>query len=150
MKKHSKFEKSQDSIGFTFWQTHMLWSRQVKKVLTPFKLSHTQFVILSVISYLGDEKTEVSQVDVSEMSQIDTMTISTSIKTLLKNGYLHREKSQHDTRAYKLYLSDLGEEALKKSLVAIEAIDQAFFYESGIEVSSFLGMLHELNGQTDA
>lgn len=42
----SKYSDSQESIGFVFWQTHMLWNREIKKVLTPLRLTH----ILNLLS----------------------------------------------------------------------------------------------------
>lgn len=150
MKEISKFETSQESVGFLFWQTHMLWSREIKKVLTPFKLSHTQFVILAVINYLTTSKEEVSQVDISELSNIDVMTISTSLKALTKNGYVIKDRSLKDARAYVLKLSDSGESILKESIKVVEAVDALFFNLPEDEFKQFSTSLEVLKGTSHA
>lgn len=150
MKEISKFETSQESVGFLFWQTHMLWSREIKKVLTPFKLSHTQFVILAVINYLTISKEEVSQVDISELSNIDVMTISTSLKALTKNGYVIKDRSLKDARAYVLKLSDSGKSILKESIKVVEAVDALFFNLPEDEFKQFSTSLEVLKGTSHA
>lgn len=150
MKEISKFETSQESVGFLFWQTHMLWSREIKKVLTPFKLSHTQFVILAVINYLTISKEDVSQVDISELSNIDVMTISTSLKALTKNGYVIKDRSLKDARAYVLKLSDSGKSILKESIKAVEAVDALFFNLPEDEFKQFSTSLEVLKGTSHA
>lgn len=150
MNQYSKFDESHESIGFVFWQTHMLWSRQIKKALSPYKLTHTQFVILSVVGYLSQQQAEVNQVDISEASKIDTMTISTSIKTLIKNGYLIRQKSAKDSRAYQLELTQEGHVVLSESMKIVEAVDTHFFETREKESTDLGDQLLKLIRDNDA
>lgn len=146
----SKYSDSQESIGFVFWQTHMLWNREIKKVLTPLRLTHTQFVILSVINYLNESMEEVSQVDVSELSKIDVMTISTSLKTLLKNDYIVRERSTNDSRAYILSLSSKGSDVLGKAMIIVEKVDSEFFKKTDISSKDLLTIFKDLSSDDHA
>lgn len=146
----SKYSDSQESIGFVFWQTHMLWNREIKKVLTPLRLTHTQFVILSVINYLNESMEEVSQVDISELSKIDVMTISTSLKTLLKNDYIVRERSTNDSRAYILSLSSKGSDVLGKAMIIVEKVDSEFFKKTDISSKELLTIFKNLSSDDHA
>ncbi|MDR2279005.1 MAG: MarR family winged helix-turn-helix transcriptional regulator [Vagococcus sp.] len=146
----SKYSDSQESIGFVFWQTHMLWNREIKKVLTPLRLTHTQFVILSVINYLNESMEEVSQVDISELSKIDVMTISTSLKTLLKNDYIVRERSTNDSRAYILSLSSKGSDVLGKAMIIVEKVDSEFFKKTDISSKELLTIFKDLSSDDHA
>ena len=150
MTNYSEYSSSQESVGFVFWQTHMLWSREMKKVLSPFKLSHTQFVILSVINYLNESMEEISQVDVSDLSKVDVMTVSTSLKTLLKNDYIIRERSQKDSRAYILLLSDKGHEVLKEAMTAVEKVDNIFFDKTKTNNKELLEIFSNLSSDDNA
>jgi hypothetical protein len=54
-------QKAEDSSGFLLWQVTNLWQREIKKALSPFDLTHSQFVILANTHWLSLQKTEVTR-----------------------------------------------------------------------------------------
>ncbi|RVU55853.1 MarR family winged helix-turn-helix transcriptional regulator [Anaerosphaera multitolerans] len=144
MRKFSNFNTSEESFGFVFWQVYTLWSRRIKKELKKYKLTHTQFVILSVIAYLEKSSKFISQSDVSNLSKIDVMTVSTSIKTLVKNGYVIISSSSEDARANALKLSNEGKIVQNNAMKTIENVDTDFFRNANIETNKFLEIMHEI------
>ncbi|EAF6816756.1 MarR family transcriptional regulator [Listeria monocytogenes] len=148
MSDFSQFGSSEDSYGFVFWQTYTLWHRRIKKELRAFKLTHTQFVILSVIRFLGISSKNISQSDVSSLSKIDVMTISSSIKTLIKNGYIISKGDPNDSRANNLSLTIKGKDVQHKTMLIIENIDNVFFDIEGVDLNAFLSnllIIHDSN-----
>ena len=144
MSPFSKFQSHDESYGFVFWQTYMLWSRKIKRALKPFQLTHTQFVILSVVAYVQQSQPVASQADVSHLSKIDKMTISTSVKTLRKNGYLSLQRHAEDARVNGLVLSEAGKAIQQQALAAIEAVDEQFFTKAIHSTDTFIHTLHML------
>ncbi|MEG0327251.1 MAG: MarR family winged helix-turn-helix transcriptional regulator [Erysipelothrix sp.] len=144
MSDFSSFKPSEESYGLLFWQTFSLWNRKVKDALKPYKLSHTQFVILNVIAYLKEKQTYVSQKDVSYLSKVDVMTVSTCLKTLIKNGYVVSEVNKHDPRANTLSLTSEGYTVQKKVIKVVEDIDRSFFEIKGLDTQQFMNALHNI------
>lgn len=144
MSDFSKFSSSENSYGFVFWQTYTLWHRRIKKELRAFNLTHTQFVILSVISFLELTSNDISQADVSTLSKIDVMTISSSIKTLIKNGYVASISNPNDSRANKLSLTREGRDVQRQSMLIIERIDDDFFNKEEVDINTFLLNLRKI------
>lgn len=144
MSDFSIFKTKEDSYGFLFWKTYSLWSRNIKKALNPLKLSHTQSVILNVIAYLETSETQISQKMISNVSNIDVMTLSTSIKSLIKSGYVLSTKNESDPRSNVITLTDKGSLIQKKAMTLIEEIDQAFFEGPEIDIAQFKQSLKTL------
>lgn len=100
---------------------------------------------MSVIQELVEQNQTVSQKQISILSNIDVMTISSSLKTLIKNDYVRREENQHDGRAYSLVLTRKGKEVLYKTINVVEDIDESFFGKlTGEELSSFKKLLEKI------
>lgn len=96
------------------------------KELKKYNLTHTQFVILSVIAYLEKSSRFISQVDISALSNIDAMTVSTSLKTLSKNGYVITTSCIEDSRANTSALTMNGKEVQLSAIQIVEDIDDHF------------------------
>lgn len=120
-------EKAEDSSGFLLWQVTNLWQREIKKVLEPFDLTHSQFVLMASIHWLTIQKQDVTQVLLSSHTKIDPMTTSTVLRTLQKKDFLQRKEHSTDTRAKTVTLTDKGIELVKQAVVAIEQFDHDFF-----------------------
>lgn len=116
-------------MGLLFWQVSMLWQRKIKKVLQAYDLTHTQFVILAVIEELTEQDKTVTQKNISDLSMIDVMTVSSTVRLLAKKGLISRSQHETDTRANSIVNTDMGKSLLSKSVKAVDKVDKAFFFE---------------------
>lgn len=91
-------------IGHVF----KLWIRSKKQILDEFKLTGPQFEILSAIYYLSTQKQEIIQIDLSEETGIDPMTVSTILRNLEKNQMITRVRGTINTRVVYVELTQPG------------------------------------------
>lgn len=84
-------------------------------------LSPGRFAILSVIN----ENPGMNQTALSIATGRDKSTLTPALKDLEKRGFVSRDRSEIDRRAYTLHLTDVGREHLKALTVHAEAHDRA-------------------------
>jgi DNA-binding MarR family transcriptional regulator len=130
-------DKAEDSSGFLLWQVTSLWQREIKKALEPHGLTHSQFVLMASIHWLGLHKNEVTQIVLSNHTKIDPMTTSTVLRTLQKKGLIQRQEHTTDTRAKAVELTEQGKQIIKKAVVTVESFDKEFFEILGSKTSAF-------------
>lgn len=121
------FERPEHSPGFLLWQTTVIWQRQIKKALDPYKISHAQFVILANVLWFEGLKQSPTQILIARSSKLDKMTVSKSLKTLVENGFIRRNEHKEDTRAKSVDLTNKGKVLASKLVPIIEKIDSKFF-----------------------
>lgn len=91
-------------IGHVF----KLWMRTKKQILDEFGLTGPQYEVLSAICYLGNYKKEIIQINLSEETGIDPMTISTILRNLEKNDIITRIRGTKNTRVVYVELTEKG------------------------------------------
>lgn len=129
-------DKAEDSSGFLLWQVTNLWQREIRKILEPFNLTHSQFVLMASIHWLTLNKQEATQIILSGHTKIDPMTTSTVLRTLQQKGFVQRQEHVTDTRAKTVVLTKTGKELVKKAVVAVEKFDKAFFSLPGTKTQA--------------
>ena len=145
-------EKAEDSTGFLVWQVTSLWQREIRRLLEPHDLTHSQFVILASTHWLSMRQTDVTQILLSEHSKIDPMTTSTVLRTLQRKGLVQRREHATDTRAKTVSLTEQGEKVIKQAVVIVEGFDRDFFAPLGSKAGEFnkkLVSLLQWDGKTD-
>ena len=139
------FEFSEEkSIGLLFWQTSMLWKRDINKILVNFDITHTQYVILAVIFHLDKSSEKATQKTISNISMIDTMTISKTVRLMQVKNLIERIEDPQDSRAKIIKITIKGIEILEKAIPAIESIDKNFFMLSNEELENFVNLMTKL------
>lgn len=146
--KHSRFDNANESYGLLFWQVSTLWQRKIKEALHPYKLTHTQFVILAVTNELNERNLDSTQKEISNLSMIDVMTVSTTLRLLEKKNLIVRKNHPTDTRAKLIKNTKQGEEILKLVSPIIESVDDEFFFDNEDELAVFMSLLKKLNDKT--
>ncbi|WP_026947047.1 MarR family winged helix-turn-helix transcriptional regulator [Algoriphagus marincola] len=121
------YEKPDYSTGFMLWKVTNLWQREIKKALSPYDLTHSQFVLLASTHWLQSNNNEVTQILLANFAKIDPMTTSTVLKTLQSKGLINRANHKKDTRAKVLMLTKAGLEVVKPAIQAVEEFDKRFF-----------------------
>lgn len=91
-------------IGHVF----KLWLRTKKQILDEFGLTGSQYEVLSAIYNLGSYKKEIIQINLSEETGIDPMTISTILRNLEKNNIITRVRGTINTRVIYVELTETG------------------------------------------
>ena len=147
--KYSKHKNRNESTGFLFWQVSTLWQRKIKEILKPFNLTHTQFVILAVIEELQEHAENITQKMISDISNIDVMTISSTIRLLEKKELITKKSNKIDTRANSIINTNLGSEILLCATEKVEEVDSIFFSPSTQEFHNQLNILTENNTQKE-
>lgn len=132
------------SIGFSLWQTFMLWNRKINGALAAAGLTHTQFVLLAGLGWLQKEKEPVSQVRLAEEARTDPMMTSQVLRTLEAKGLLTRSLHPDDSRAKEIKLTSYGKEMLISALSAVQKIDEEYFGVLGENRKAFHWNMNEL------
>ena len=139
------FEFSEEkSIGLLFWQSSMLWKRDINKILVNFDITHTQYVILAVIFHLDKSGEKTTQKKISNISMIDTMTISKTVRLMQVKKLIVRTEDPQDSRAKIMKITKTGMETLEKAIPAVESIDKNFFMLSNKELGNFMDLMTKL------
>ncbi len=120
-------EKPEESSGFLLWQVTNLWHREIKKALEKHEITHSQYVLLASIYWLMLHSHEVTQIVLSNHTNIDPMTTSMVLRSLQKKGFVIRREHQTDTRAKIVELTEKGIETAKNAIITVEKFDRNFF-----------------------
>ncbi|MCK6603732.1 MAG: MarR family transcriptional regulator [Ignavibacteriaceae bacterium] len=132
------------SIGFSLWQTFMIWNRKINNALAAIELTHTQFVLLAGLGWLLKDKEPVSQIRLAEEARTDPMMTSQVLRTLEKKGLITRAPHPDDSRAKEIKLTNYGTEMLSHALTAVQKIDEEYFGVLGESRKSFHWNMNEL------
>jgi DNA-binding MarR family transcriptional regulator len=140
-----RFRKNADaSTGLIFIRVYNKWHTTIKDELRKIGITHPQFVVMTVLNFLGQSEEFVSQASIAKMADMDVMSVSQIIRSLEANGYLARAANPKDTRAYALHLLDKGQEAIRLALPIVEKIDDDFFGVLSDDEKVFRDFLHRL------
>jgi len=121
------FKNPLDSPGYLLGQLTMLWQRNLKRVLDPLDLTHTQFALLCALAWLSRESDNVTQVDIANQGNADRMMVSKVLRTLEEKKFITRKEHKTDTRAKTISLTEIGETVLQKAIICVETADLEFF-----------------------
>ena len=120
-------DKPEESLGLLLWQTTITWQRQIRNLLEPHGISHPQFVIMAILLWHDEYQKRINQVTIVNMSKLDKMTVSASLKKLTTQGYVNREENRIDTRSKSVSLTRTGTEFIRQLVPHVEGIDTEFF-----------------------
>jgi DNA-binding MarR family transcriptional regulator len=128
----TRFEDADDSPGLLLWRVSMRWQAEMRAALAPFGLTHTQFVLLASLAWLGSHSQDcVTQRDLADHAATDIMMTSQVLRTLEAKGFLVRRPHPQDARARDLRITPAGTTVVNKAIVAVESCDAAFFARAG-------------------
>jgi DNA-binding MarR family transcriptional regulator len=140
------FKTPEDSPGFLLWQTSVTWQRKIKQALEPSGLTHPQFVLMALLLWFEEQQEPPTQVKLANLSRLDKMTVSQSLKGLSKQGWIDRVEHQEDTRAKSVSLTEAGRATILAFVPVVEGVDAEFFSGlAGDEVKMLNELLRKLN-----
>jgi len=118
-----------DDINYLIWRIFKFWQRGRQKLLGEFGLTSSQMELLVTIYHISKHNTEVTQILLSQKTEIDPMTTSTILRNLQKKGLINRRYSTIDTRARIVEITDKGTHLLEKAIVKINK-EQTLLFEN--------------------
>ena len=97
-------------------------TRDINKFLShhmdQYSLGNGQFGILYEVS----KEEGISQEVIAQRRNVGKSAVAKSIKRLIENGYLYREKDEIDRRAWRLYCTDKGKNMIPIIINLIEIV----------------------------
>lgn len=130
--------------GYLLWQVSKLWQRNLNEALKGLGLSSTQAVILINVPRLNQEKRTVTQMLLAEVTKIDRMTLSQSIRTLERNGLIQRITVSSNKRAYQVTLTPTGSKVAMQAMQYIISAHQTFFAPLAEQTDQYVTMTQML------
>lgn len=139
------FEIPEDSPGFMLWKMTSAWQHCIRQTLKPYNISHIQHVVLAVLLWFEKSCVSPTQIDVVHMVNLDKMTVSKSVKKLVKDGYVKSYESKTDSRAKQMELTKKGRDLAVILIPLIEKTDEDFFgHLKGEERKVFIKTMYHL------
>ncbi len=120
-------QQFQQTPGFALWQTTNRWQKAMAEALKPLDLTYVQVMLLAGVMQLSQQDKVVTQNSVAHYSQADVMMTSKVCRTLEKKGLLLRANNRFDNRAKTLVVTKMGSSLLRKALMSVQSVDDAFF-----------------------
>lgn len=139
-----------DDLGYLIWQIMKSWQRGKHKLLDEFGLTGSQMEILSAVYHLSQTEQEVTQIAISNVTNVDPMTTSTILRNLHKKKLIDRKASKIDTRARIVEITEDGTTLFFKAInkvhqstdALLEHIDGDILKE---QLRTLLNVLNKLN-----
>lgn len=116
-----------DDLGLTIRKVFKLWQRIIQKCLDEYGLTSPQMELLGAIIHLKMNNTEVTQIALSQETNIDPMTTSTILRNMQKKGLITRKESKTDTRARIVEITDDGYDRFQKAVKKIKDLYEKIF-----------------------
>jgi len=121
-------------IVYLIWRISKYWQREKHKSLDEFGLTGSQLEIMGALYHTGTNEMQVTQIQLSQVTEIDPMTTSTILRNLQKKGLIVRRQSKTDTRARIVELTESGKSLFLKAIVKIKEIHSRTFKNVDIPV----------------
>ena len=117
----------EQSPGFQLWHVTLRWQREMTRVLTPFDLTHVQFVLLACLWWLDSQGRQPNQLELAQQAGTDVKMTSQVLGRLEAKGLLNRVADTVDTRMKRLQITKSGKRIAVDAIEAVEQADAAFF-----------------------
>lgn len=130
--------------GYLLWQVSKLWQRKLNAALSDLGLSSTQAVILMNVPRLNQEQRTVTQMLLAEVTKVDRMTVSQSIRSLERKGLIRRVVASTNKRAYHVELTEGGSISAKQALQRIITAHEALFQPLATDTETYVTFTQRL------
>lgn len=131
-------------VQFMFWELNKRKNRVFQRQLDNFGLTISQMEILGALYHncFIEKMEEVNQILLSKNTFIDPMTTSTIVRNLVKKGLVSKSKSQTDSRAVCLNMTDKGEKLYLEVMRKYTLAKSEFW--AGVDISVLSNQLNIL------
>ena len=88
----------ENNIGLLVWKVSNFWQSKLRKILSPFKISLNEYLILKSITSLNKSNLSIFQSEIAFYIGIDISVTSVTLKLLEKKKYINREFKSDNRR----------------------------------------------------
>lgn len=135
------FASPEESPGLLLWQASNCWQRRQRAALKPLGLTHVQFVLLAVLSWLTRDRPGVTQIEIATEAKTDPMMTSQVLRVLAERGLVERLPHPRDPRANFVQVTPAGRDLADRALPIVEQVDRDFFGEFGPDLAASLSAI---------
>ncbi|MDR0823542.1 MAG: MarR family winged helix-turn-helix transcriptional regulator [Prevotella sp.] len=136
-----------EDIECLIWRISKFWQRGKHRLLDEFDLTSSQLELLGAIYHMSKLKMEITQIILSQETDIDPMTTSTILRTLQRKGFISRRESLTDTRARVVEVTETGSELFEKAIIKVKEGQNKLF--KNIDIESLKAQLQILLREMD-
>ena len=138
-------EGPEQSPGFQLWHVTLRWQREMARVLTPFDLTHVQFVLLACLWWLDAQGRQPNQLELAQQAGTDVKMTSQVLGRLEAKGLLNRVADTMDTRMKRLQITKSGKRMAVDAIEVVEQADAAFFRDPRALLKALRPLLPEVD-----
>lgn len=138
----TRFPDPASSPGLLLWRVTNAWQRAIRAALSPYDLTHVQFVLLATLA--SQHPSPLTQRDLAEHAATDAMMTSQVVRALATKHLVVREPHPSDRRAMLVSLTRAGRELVDGAVGAVESADASYFAALGDRAGEFRDMLGTL------
>jgi DNA-binding MarR family transcriptional regulator len=142
-----KMDYSEDAEripGFLLWQVSKLWQRELNAALSDLGISGTQAVILGNIVRMKGQGRVATQIALAQITKVDPMTTSQSLRTLERKKLIRRVTSKEDRRAVQVLPTAKGTKVTAQALQRFVQAHLKFFEPIKADLDTFAVALQAL------
>ena len=124
---HGGFSRPEESLGWRLWHVLHAYQRTLEQALVELDLTHLQYMLLGLSSYLAGQGEVPSQTRLAAAAGLDKMMVSKVVRLLEDKGYVARSPHPDDPRANRVDVTAAGREVLRKALPLVRTLHDGFF-----------------------
>ncbi len=130
--------------GFVLWQASKLWQRHLNTALKPFGIGSTEFVVIGNAVRLSQLGQYVTPAALMEMTKVDRMTASQTIRSLEKKGLIQRVNLPDDKRTFNIAPTKTGAKLADDALGKVIEAHTKFFAPLRQDTNQYLALTQRL------
>lgn len=138
----------ENAVGFVLWRVFHRYVREIDRALAPVDLTHLQFTVLALTTWMGRSGEPVTQVTLARFGDIHPMQVSQVLKALEVKGMVARPRSAADPRAKHIEATEAGVAALRQAMPLAITVQRRLFGDAGAPGGSLLTALTRLQARS--
>ena len=136
----------ENNIGLLIWHTANFWQSKLRKLLSPYRLSLNEYLILKSIYLLNETKKNIYQNEISKFIGIDISVTSVTLKLLEEKKYIKREYKS-DNRRKNIKIIKEGLDLFNLIYPLLQKEEEKLFNKLNIETFNFTNSLKLILGR---
>ncbi|HEY8984113.1 MAG TPA: MarR family transcriptional regulator [Streptomyces sp.] len=108
--------------GYLVWRLANKWRVAVDRALTPYGLTHAQYVVLASLHGMRRTGLTPSQRQLADHTGLEALYVSKLARALESAGLLAREKDPKDPRAMRLTLTSEGRAVTTRAIGVVQTL----------------------------
>ena len=136
----------ESNIGLLVWKTSNFWQSKLRKILSPYKISLNEYLILKSIYSLSRSNLIIYQNQISNFIGIDISVTSVTLKLLEKKSYIERG-FKSDNRRKNIKILKNGAELFDIIHPLLQKEEDKIFNKLNIETFNFTNSLKLILGR---